>query len=103
MAQVRVVLNFIVAFALGAVLLSSWLGPTYIRWDNTLGSGKDGMCICSEQALLGAQTLVAYQMRGTATGAAIGLVAGLGYVVWRRKVAKDATKAAPPVDGPVVK
>lgn len=90
MGQVRVLLNFIVAFALGAVLLSSWLGPMYIRWDNTLGSGKDGMCICSEQALLGAQTLIAYQMRGTAIGAAIGLAAGIGYLAWRRKVAKAA-------------
>lgn len=98
MAQVRVVLNVIVAFALGAVLFSSWVGPMYIRWDNTLGSGKDGMCICSEQALIGAQTLVAYQMRGTAIGAAIGLVVGIGYVVWRRKVAKDATAAVTPPD-----
>lgn len=96
MAQLRVVLNFIVAFALGAVLLSSWLGPKYIAWDNTLGSGKDGMCICSQQALMGAQTLVAYQMTGTGIGAAIGLAAGIGYVAWRRKVANDATKAVTP-------
>ncbi|HEY1088867.1 MAG TPA: hypothetical protein VGE37_14280 [Archangium sp.] len=92
MAQVRVVLNFIVAFALFAVLLSSWIGPNYIRWDNTLGSGKDGMCICSEQALLGAKTLVSYQMTGTLVGAGIGLIAGIAWVVMRRNKAP----AAPP-------
>lgn len=87
MAQVRVVLNFIVAFALLALLLSTWAGPGYIRWDNTLGSGKDGMCICSEQALLGARTLVSYQLTGGAVGAGLGLVAGIVFVVMRRKKA----------------
>lgn len=96
MAQLRVVLNFIVAFSLGAVLLSSWLGPMYIRWDNTLGSGTSGMCICSEQALLGAKTLVAYQMRGTGIGAGLGLAAGVAYLAWRRKVARAAAAGTPP-------
>ena len=92
MAQVRVVLNFIVAFALLAVLLSSWIGPNYIRWDNTLGSGKDGMCICSEQALLGAKTLVSYQMNATLVGAGLGLIAGIAFVIVRR----NKQPAAPP-------
>jgi hypothetical protein len=96
MAQVRVVLNFIVAFALLAVLLSTWMGPNYIRWDNTLGSGKDGMCICSEQALLGAKTLVSYQMTGTAVGAGIGLIAGIAWVVLRRNKKPAATTTTPP-------
>ncbi|HEY1088278.1 MAG TPA: hypothetical protein VGE37_11305, partial [Archangium sp.] len=71
--------------------------PNYIRWDNTLGSGKDGMCICSEQALLGAKTLVSYQMTGTAVGAALGLIAGIAWVIVRRnKKPAEATTTTPP-------
>ncbi len=94
MHQLRVILNFVVAGALSAVLLVSWLGPPYIAWDNTPGSGANAMCMCSEQALHGAQWMISYQMRGCAVGAFIGALAGLAFVVTRRK----AVPSLPPAD-----
>lgn len=85
MAQLRVVLTFVVAFALLAVLLVSWAGPGYISWDNTPGSGTAAMCLCSTQALQGAQKMISYQMRGCAVGAALGAIVGITVVVLRRK------------------
>ena len=85
MAHVRAVLNFVVAGALFAVLVASWVGPRFIAWDNTPGSGVDAMCLCSQQALQGAQWMIAYQMRGCAIGAGLGLVAGVAFVILRRK------------------
>jgi hypothetical protein len=85
MAQVRVVLNFVVAFALLAVLGVSWAGPGYISWDNTPGSGSAAMCLCSTQALQGAQKMISYQMTGCAVGAVLGAIAGIAFVIIRRK------------------
>ena len=85
MAQLRVVLTFVVAFALSAVLLVSWAGPSYISWDNTPGSGTAAMCLCSSQALQGAQKMISYQMTGCAVGAALGAILGITVVVLRRK------------------
>ncbi len=85
MAQLRVVLTFVVAFALLAVLLVSWAGPSYISWDNTPGSGTAAMCLCSSQALQGAQKMISYQMTGCAVGAALGAILGITVVVLRRK------------------
>lgn len=91
MARVRVVMNFMVAGALLAVLLVSWAGPGYISWDNTPGSGTAAMCLCSTQALQGAQRMISYQMTGCAVGAVLGLIAGITWVVLRRnKVAAAA-------------
>lgn len=85
MALIRVVMNFIVAFALLAVLLVSWAGPGYISWDNTPGSGTAAMCLCSTQALQGAQKMISYQLRGGAVGAGIGAILGIAFVAIRRK------------------
>lgn len=85
MAHLRVVATFIVAFALLAVLGVSWAGPGYISWDNTPGSGTAAMCLCSTQALQGAQMMISYQMRGCAVGAVLGAIAGIAFVVIRRK------------------
>jgi len=85
MAQFRAVLMFIVALAFLAVLLVSWAGPGYISWDNTPGSGTAAMCLCSTQALYGAQRMIAYQMYGAAGGGVLGLILGIVYVVARRK------------------
>ncbi|MDP2269098.1 MAG: hypothetical protein Q8K32_00115 [Archangium sp.] len=85
MAQLRVVMTFVVAFALLAVLLVSWAGPSYISWDNTPGSGTAAMCLCSSQALQGAQKMISYQMTGCAVGAALGAILGITVVVLRRK------------------
>ena len=90
MALLRVVVNFVVAFALLAVLGVSWAGPGYISWDNTPGSGTAAMCLCSSQALQGAQRMISYQMTGCAVGAVLGAIAGIAFVVVRRK------KLAPP-------
>lgn len=85
MAQLRVVATFVVAFALLAVLGVSWAGPGYISWDNTPGSGTAAMCLCSTQALQGAQMMISYQMRGCAAGAIFGAILGITFVVIRRK------------------
>ena len=91
MAQLRVVLTFVVAFALLAVLLVSWAGPSYISWDNTPGSGTAAMCLCSSQALQGAQKMISYQMTGCGVGAALGAILGITVVVLRRKKVVPAT------------
>ena len=85
MAQVRTVLVFMMAFAFLGVLLVSWAGPPYISWDNTAGDGSSAMCLCSTQALQGAQKMIAYQMRGALAGAVLGLISGITFVVMRRK------------------
>ena len=87
MAHVRAVGTFIVLFALVAVLLVSWAGPSYVSWDNTPGSGTAAMCLCSTQALYGAQHMISYQMRGAAVGSLLGMIAGIVFVVLRRKKA----------------
>ena len=89
MAQVRAVLFVIVAFTLSAFLLVSWLGPSYINWNNTTASGG-GMCLCSDQALYGARVMISYQLYGAAVGAGLGLVAGITYAIMRRKKAPAA-------------
>ena len=84
MAQVRTVLLFMMAFAFVGVLLVSWLGPGYIKWDATSAGGA-GMCLCADQALYGARVLISYQLWGTAIGAVLGLISGITWVVLRRK------------------
>ena len=84
MAQLRTVAMFVVALAFLAVLLVSWAGPGYISWDNTPGSGTAAMCLCSTQALYGAQRMIAYQMGGAAGGGLLGLILGITWVVVRR-------------------
>ncbi len=95
MAQVRIIANFVVAFALAAVFLVSWLGPKFIAWDNTVGSVADARCICSETALLGARYIISYQMTGAAVGAALGLIVGIVFVVMRRKKLEAESAPAP--------
>jgi hypothetical protein len=84
MAFLRAVLNFVVAGALAGILSLTLTGPKFIEWDNTAGQG-DGMCICGITAKRGADTLITYQMRGTAAGAGLGLLAGIIFFVKRRK------------------
>jgi hypothetical protein len=84
MAFLRAVLNFVVAGALAGILTITLAGPRLIEWDNTAGQG-DGMCICGITAKRGADTLVTYQMRGTAGGALLGLAGGVFFFVRRRK------------------
>lgn len=100
MALLRLLFNFIVAGALFAVLLVSWFGPRVIAWDNTAGTGAAAMCLCAEQALSGAQKIIAYQMWGCAAGAAAGLLLGVLFTVTRRR---PPAKAQPPVALPPVK
>lgn len=87
MALVRMVLNFMVAGALAGVLLVSLMGPKYIAWDNTPGSGASAMCICQEVARQGADRIVSYQMTGCAVGAVLGAILGGVFVFMRRKAA----------------
>lgn len=90
MAFVRAVVNFMVGGALLGILLVSLAGPAFIQWDNTTGSGVAGMCVCSEQARVGANTMIVYQMRGCAAGAVLGVIAGAVFMRLRQK------KLAPP-------
>lgn len=99
MAFIRLLFNFIVAGALFAVLLVSWFGPRVIAWDNTAGTGAAAMCLCAEQALSGAQKIIAYQMWGCAAGAAAGLILGIAFTATRRR----PVKSPPPVALPPVK
>lgn len=92
MALVRMVLNFMVAGALAGVLLVSLMGPKYIAWDNTPGSGASAMCICQEVARQGADRIVSYQMTGCAVGAVLGAILGGVFVFMRRKAAAVGPK-----------
>ncbi len=91
MAFVRLVLNFMVAGALLGVLAVSLVGPKYISWDNTVGSGASAMCICQEVAFQGAQRMISFQMTGCAVGAGLGAALGIAFAVMRRKSAVATT------------
>ncbi|MFO0595736.1 MAG: hypothetical protein U0228_10535 [Myxococcaceae bacterium] len=94
MAIVRLLLNFMVAGALLGVLVVSLIGPKYIAWDNTPGSGASAMCICQEVARQGADRMVSYQMSGCAAGAVFGALLGGVFVFMRRKA--QVQQPAPP-------
>lgn len=95
MAIVRMVLNFMVAGALLGVLAVSLVGPKYIAWDNTPGSGASAMCLCQEVARQGADRMISYQMTGCAAGAVLGLILGGVFVAMRRKKVDPVPPAAP--------
>lgn len=92
MAKLRAVLSSSVAGALLGILLVSLLGPRYIQWDTTAG-GVNAMCLCAETARSGADRLISYQMTGCAVGAGLGALAGVVFLVLRRK---KLPAAAPP-------
>lgn len=91
MAKLRTVLSAMVGGALVGILLVSLLGPKYIQWDTTAG-GVAAMCLCAETARSGADRLLSYQMTGCAVGAGLGVLAGVVFLVLRRK----QLPAAPP-------
>lgn len=95
MATLRLLLNFMVGGALIGVLAVSLLGPKYIAWDNTPGSGATAMCICSEVALQGAQRMISYQMTYCAVGAGVGAVVAALYMYMRRKASQSAVVVPP--------
>lgn len=95
MVLVRALMNFLVAGALIGILAVTLAGPKLITWDNTAGNG-DGMCLCGIAAGRGADTLITWQMRGTAGGAALGVAVGALVLFKRRKTAAAATPASPP-------
>lgn len=90
MQIVRTVLSFVVGGALLGVLLASFVGPKYIAWDNTVGSGASAMCVCQEVALQGAQRMISLQMNWCAAGAVVGLIAGGVFAYFRKKNAPAA-------------
>lgn len=93
MRLVFVVVTFLVSGALAGVLGASYFGPKYIA----MGSGwSNNACLCAETARQGAEMLVAYQMKGLLAGAIVGLLLGIGFVVWRKRAKKGADPAAPP-------
>lgn len=93
MRLVFVVVTFLVSGALAGVLGASYFGPKYIA----MGSGwSNNACLCAETARQGAEMLVAFQMKGLLAGAITGLLAGIGFVVWRKRAKKAPAATTPP-------
>jgi hypothetical protein len=85
MLFIRRVLNFVIAGALLGVLLVSYVGPPYIKWDSSgSGAGVDARCLCAETARQGADKIIAYQMNGLAAGAVGGMLIGMLWAFMRR-------------------
>lgn len=89
MAFLRVVMNFVVGGALAGVLITTFAAPKILTWDNTPGMGT-ALCNCTDVTRQTASRLINAQMMGCATGAGIGLLAGIGFRVMRRKKAEAA-------------
>jgi hypothetical protein len=83
----RQVMNFMVAGALLGILAVSLLGPSFIQWDNSGGTGADPRCLCGETARRGADRIIAYQMNGGAGGAVVGAIIGTLFAARRKKKA----------------
>lgn len=90
MAKLRAVLSSSVGGALLGILLVSLVGPRYIQWDSTAG-GVSAMCLCAETARQGADRIIHFQMVGCAVGAVLGALAGVVFLVLRRKKLPAAT------------
>lgn len=99
MHTLRLVMNFVVGFALLGVLATSFFFPRYMAWDNTPGQGK-ALCDCAETTRQTADRLVGAQMTGCAVGAGVGAVVGVAFSVVRRKK-KGAAEASPTTTTPV--
>ncbi len=93
MAFLRVVLNFVVGGALAGVLMTTFAAPSLLTWDNTPSMGT-ALCNCTDVTRQTAARLINAQMMGCAIGAGVGLVAGIGFRVMRRK--KAAVAQTPP-------
>jgi hypothetical protein len=74
-------------FAIGGLVgdLSAVLvGPGFIEWYNTAGSGTAALCSCKELAHDTTMQILKAQAVGTVTGAVLFVVVGeLGYRQWR--------------------
>jgi len=92
MRLVFVVLSFLVSGALAGVLGASYFGPGYIatRWANNTS------CLCAENGRQSAEMLIDFQMKGLLIGALGGLVAGIAFVVWRKRAKKAPAATTPP-------
>jgi hypothetical protein len=95
MALLRTVLNFLVGGALLGILGASFVGPRFLTWYNEPGQGK-ALCDCADNTRQTAEKLIYYQMVGTGSGSAVGLAAGVAFVVLRRKRAQAAATVAAP-------
>lgn len=89
-AVLRLVFGFVLSGALIGAVVASWAAPGYLQWDNTTGTAMS-QCICSAVARETADRLIGIQLRGCMIGGSLGLVAGIGFAVWRRKRAKAAS------------
>jgi hypothetical protein len=72
------------------------MGPSVIEWDQRGAANANLPCLCAETTRRGADILIAYQMKGLLIGAALGLISGLAFVVWRQRVKKAAAATTPP-------
>jgi uncharacterized protein YcfJ len=94
MAFFRLVLNFVIAFALVGVLTTTLVYPRYKAWDNTPGIGT-ALCNCADVTRQTADGLISAQMSGCAAGAVSGALVGAIFG-WRRRKATAALAPAKP-------
>lgn len=101
MATLRLLLGFLLAFALAGAVVASLLWPRYLTWDNTPAGGQ-ALCNCADNTRQTADRLINGQLTGSAVGAVLGLGAGITFAVLRRKraAAAPATAAAAPPPAP---
>jgi hypothetical protein len=85
MAFARTVFNFVVAGALFGVIIASLVMPKYLTWDNTTGTAGKALCDCADCARVSTSRFLNAQITGGGVGAGLGLVAGVAWVVLRRK------------------
>lgn len=81
----------LLGFVLGAGV-SSVIGPRFIEWDNTPGSGLQAVCPCVETIRHGTSSLIRWQLIGGAVGAV--MVAALGIIISRARAQGAASAAA---------
>jgi hypothetical protein len=92
MAFLRLVSNFVVAFALVGLLATTLIYPRFKEWDNTPGAGT-ALCNCADVTRQTADGLIAAQMTGCAAGAGLGALVGAVFA-WRRR-GKQQTAVTP--------
>lgn len=99
MATLKTLLTFMLVGALLGLLGASWVGPSFLAWNNTADLATTTQCNLPEVVERVTARLLYYQ----AVGAAVGAVAflALGAVVVRRRAVARRTPgpAAPPPAG----
>ncbi len=96
MAFVRTVFNFVVAGALFGVITASFVMPKYLTWDNTTGMPGKALCDCADCAKVTTSRFLSGQITGGGVGSGLGAVAGIAWVMVRRKKGAVSPPGVPP-------